>query len=101
MDYYEKLARHYEMRIWDFFVKMLKKVFYSCKKGFAFNVMSKDVDWEREDLFHVPLNNLSAWLTTNLTRNFVIRYVYGLYEYTVYVMKYKESNISPENGENL
>lgn len=82
----EKLNLQYD-QMWEFFTGMLKKAFEYCDKGMAFNVMSKDVDWEREDLFHVPLNQLSAWLTQNLTRNFIIRYDYGLYEYTVYVMK--------------
>lgn len=69
--------------MWDFFVNMIKKAYLFCNKGIAFNLMSKDVDWERQDLFHVPLNQISSWLT----RNFVIRYDYGLYEYTVYAMK--------------
>lgn len=82
----EKLNLDYD-EMWDFFTQMLKKAYEYCNKGMAFNVMSKDVDWERDDLFHVPLNQLSAWLTHALTRNFVIRYDYGLYEYTVYVLK--------------
>ena len=82
----EKLNLQYD-QMWEFFTNMLKKAFEYCDKGMAFNVMSKDVDWERDDLFHVPLNQLSAWLTQNLTRNFIIRYDYGLYEYTVYVIK--------------
>ncbi len=82
----EKLHMSYE-NMWNYFVEMLAKAYSHCNKGMAFNVMSKDVDWERDDLFHVPLNQLSAWLTRHLTRNFVIRYDYGLYEYMVYVMK--------------
>lgn len=53
----------------------------------AFNVMSKNVDWEREDLFHMPLDELSAFLTSSISRNFIIRNDYGLYEYTVYVYR--------------
>lgn len=82
----EKLNLSYES-MWDFFTRMITKVYTVCDKGIAFNLMSKDVDWERDDLFHVPLNQVSLWLTGNLTRNFVIRYDYGLYEYTVYLMK--------------
>lgn len=82
----EKLDLNYE-QMWEFFTGMLDKAFEYCTKGMAFNVMSKDVDWERDDLFHVPLNRLSSWLTKTLTRNFIIRYDYGLYEYAVYVMK--------------
>ena len=74
------LMKHY-------FEEMIRRTFEICRRGIAFNVMSKDVDWEREDLFHLPLNELSAFLTKNVTRKFVIRNDYGLYEYTTYVYK--------------
>ena len=48
---------------------------------------SKNVDWERDDLFHLSLDKLSGFLCEKITRNFVIRNDYGLYEYTVYVLK--------------
>lgn len=70
-----------------YFKQLVKKIYKICNKGIAFNVMSKDVDWEREDLFHLPLNELSSFLTKEVTRNFIIRYDYGLYEYTVYIYK--------------
>jgi len=67
---------------------MIVRVYNSCNRGgVAFNVMSKDVDWEREDLFHLPLNVLSNFLTKEVTRDFIIRYDYGLYEYTTYLYK--------------
>jgi hypothetical protein len=47
--------------------------------------MSKHVDWEREDLFHLPFDTLAAFLKQELSGNFVIRNDYGLYEYTTYV----------------
>ena len=75
----EKLDLSYE-DMWSFFVRMVEKAYSCCDKGVAFNLMSKDVDWERDDLFHVSLDQISSWLTGNLTRNFVIRYDYGLYE---------------------
>ncbi|WP_029232406.1 class I SAM-dependent methyltransferase [Butyrivibrio sp. VCB2006] len=82
----EKRELSYEnMKI--YFMNVITKVFDHCERGIAFNVMSKDVDWEREDLFHVPLNELSAFLTKNISRNFVIRNDYGLYEYTTYVYR--------------
>lgn len=75
--------------MWMYFKKMLLNVFNACDRGIAFNVMSKNVDWERNDLFHVPLDLLTHFLTKNISRNFLIRNDYGLYEYTVYL--YKES----------
>lgn len=73
--------------MWDYFTKMLLNIFEKCDKGFAFNVMSKNVEWEREDLFHVSHDLLSDFLCKNLTRNYIIRNDYGLFEYTVYVLK--------------
>ena len=73
--------------MWNYFTKMISIVYEKCNKGFAFNVMSKNVDWERDDLFHVSYDLLSDFLCKNLSRSHVIRNDYGLYEYTVYVYK--------------
>jgi SAM-dependent methyltransferase len=70
-----------------YFQRMLIAVFSKARLGIAFNVMSKHVDWEREDLFHLPFDTLARFLTASLTRNFVIRNDYGLYEYTTYVYR--------------
>jgi SAM-dependent methyltransferase len=73
--------------MWEYFCKMLSKTFSFSNKGIAFNVMSKAVEWERDDLFHVPADLLINFLTRNLTRNFIIRNDYGLYEFTTYIYK--------------
>ena len=70
-----------------YFKQLLKTVFVKTGIGLAFNVMSKQVDWEREDLFHLPLDILADFLIKELSRNFVIRNDYGLHEYTTYVYK--------------
>ncbi|MET0624611.1 MAG: class I SAM-dependent methyltransferase [Pyrinomonadaceae bacterium] len=70
-----------------YFERLLKEVWEKAGRGLAFNVMSKHVDWEREDLFHLPFDTLAAFLTRELTRNFVLRNDYGLYEYTAYVYR--------------
>lgn len=73
--------------MWEYFTEMLTVVFAKANKGLAFNVMSKAVDWEREDLFHVPTDKLIDFLTKKLSRNFIIRNDYGLYEFTTYLYK--------------
>ena len=70
-----------------YFRRMLNVVFPKVIVGFAFNVMAKHVEWEKGNLFHLPLDMLAEFLVRDLTRNFVIRNDYGLYEYTVYVYK--------------
>ena len=71
----------------DYFKKLIRAVFEKAKKGIAFNVMSKHVDWEREDLFHLSFDELGSFLKEEISRNFTIRNDYGLYEYTVYIYK--------------
>lgn len=65
----------------------LQKVWPLANVGIAFNVMSKSVDHERDDLFHMDMQDLSNYLCRHVSRNFVIRNDYGLYEYTIYVYK--------------
>jgi SAM-dependent methyltransferase len=74
----------------SYFERLLTRVFGHATVGIAFNVMSKHVDWERRDLFHLPFDTLAAFLKQELSRHFVFRNDYGLYEYTTYV--YRESN---------
>ncbi len=74
-----------DAEMWEFFCAMIIEVSKGCNKGMAFNVMSKNVDWEREDLFHLSMDRLAAFLTNAVSREFVIRNDYGLYEYTTYV----------------
>ena len=72
-------------QMWSFVQAMLKLAFSRARHGLAFNAMSKQVDWEREDLFHLPLDTFASFCCHNLSRHFVIRNDYGLYEFAAYV----------------
>jgi len=76
--------------MFQYFSKMIEAIYPICERGVAFNVMSKQVDWELKHLFHVPLDQMANFLTKNITRDFVIRNDYGLYEYTVYLYKFRD-----------
>ncbi|KIC92328.1 class I SAM-dependent methyltransferase [Flavihumibacter sp. ZG627] len=80
----EKLDLSFD-EMWVYLKELLPLVFRHTKKAIAFNVMSKNVDWERNDLFHLPMDILAQFLTTELSRHFIFRHDYGLYEYTAYV----------------
>jgi SAM-dependent methyltransferase len=82
----EKVDLSFEEML-EFFQAMVVRVFGLAEIGIAFNVMSKHVDWERDDLFHLPFDDLATFLTADVSRNFVIRNDYGLYEYTAYVYR--------------
>lgn len=72
-----------------FFTSIISLLFAKCKKGIAFNVMSNNVDYKKDDLFYVSHDELVNFIIKNLTRNYIIRNDYGLYEYTVYIYKEK------------
>lgn len=71
----------------DYMKSVLSQVWLKTNRGLAFNVMSKHVDWERKDLFHLPFDLLADFVAKSLSRNFVIRNDYGLYEYTTYIYR--------------
>ena len=86
----EKMTLTFQYML-EYFKNMIKKVFNKANIGIAFNTMSIHVDWEREDLFHLPFDLLADFLKKEISRHFIIRNDYGLYEYTVYV--YKEPQV--------
>lgn len=71
----------------EYFKLLTKAVFQRARSGVAFNVMSPNVEWSRLDLFHLSFDILCEFLARDISRNFVIRNDYGLYEYTVYVYR--------------
>lgn len=71
----------------NFMCSTLEKLWEKTNKGIAFNCMSKVLDYERDDLFHVSFDELSMWVYDNLSDKFVIRQDYGLREFTMYVYK--------------
>jgi hypothetical protein len=80
----------------DYLTRVLRKVFAHARIGIAFNVMSTHVDWERDDLFHLPQGLLTNFVADALSRRFVIRQDYGLYEYTTYVYRTgRDATVSP------
>ena len=70
-----------------YMIRLLGLAFSHCQRGLAFNVMSQHVDWQRDDLFHVPFDRMAEILQTNFSRHYLFRADYGLYEYTVYLYR--------------
>ena len=73
--------------MWEYAQQLLLKAFSYARIGMAVNFMSKQVDWERDDLFHLPFDLLAAFLKGNVTRHFTFRHDYGLYQYTAYMYR--------------
>jgi SAM-dependent methyltransferase len=89
----EKRGLSFE-EMWTYCQRMLTSIFPRVKRGLAFNVMSKQVDWERTDLFHLSMDTLAAFLTEHISRHWVFRHEYGLYEYTIYVYKAPSATVA-------
>jgi SAM-dependent methyltransferase len=73
--------------MWSHTKQTLLALFPHVSEGLAVNFMSKHVDWERPDLFHLPFDGLADFFKKQLSRNFMFRQDYGLYEYTAYIYK--------------
>jgi SAM-dependent methyltransferase len=73
--------------MFHYFQQLVGRVFEHCRIGLAFNVMSKQVDWERDDLFYLPFDLVAEFLSREIGRKFVFRHDYGLFEYTIYVYR--------------
>ncbi len=71
----------------EYWQRLTSVAFSHCRRGLAFNVMSRLVDWERDDLFHLPFEAMAQHVGRSLSRHFVIRHDYGAYEYTTYVYR--------------
>lgn len=82
---------HEEM--WAFLVTVIDLVWPHVRRGLAFNVMSKVVDWERDDLFHLPMDEAAQLLHRLAGRRVRMRADYGLYEYTAYAYKNEDCRV--------
>ena len=77
--------------MFEYLRTLIRRVSEKAAIGLAFNVMTKQVDWERDDLFHLPVDRLLTFLSREVSRHVVIRHDYGLYQYTAYVYRIHDS----------
>jgi SAM-dependent methyltransferase len=71
----------------DYLARLAGVVFRHCRRGLAFNVMAHAVDWKADALFHPTPTELADLIAAHLSRHFVLRNDYGLYESTCYVYR--------------
>jgi dTDP-4-amino-4,6-dideoxygalactose transaminase len=80
-------------QMWDFMTRVIGRLWPRTRKAMAFNVMSKQVDRERDDLFHVSLDQMASFLQELAGRSITFRADYGLFEYTCYVWKKPRTSV--------
>jgi UDP-2,4-diacetamido-2,4,6-trideoxy-beta-L-altropyranose hydrolase len=71
--------------------EMLLKLYNLCRKGIAVNFLTEYVDWKEKDLYYCKISEMMNFCVSNLSRWFVIRHDYQLYEFTIYI--YKEPKV--------
>lgn len=84
--------------MWSYARELLRRAVPLARHGLAFNVMSPYVDWERDDLFHAPIDAVASFVAAEFGRTFTIRHDYGLHEYTVYVFRQALSAADARRG---
>ena len=76
---------HDEM--WSFLASTVRRVWPLVRRGLAFNAMSTVVEWSRDDLFHLSMDDAARLLHDIAGHNVRIRADYGLYEFTAFARK--------------
>lgn len=71
----------------DYSMATLAALWPHAGRCLAFNAMSKHVEWEREDLFHWPADEILHFCRLRLARHVAMRSDYGLWEYTFHVWR--------------
>ena len=75
-------------RWWNDFVKTsLFKMFRLARKAIVFNIMTPYVDYTYSRLFYPDISLLTDFIVKELSRYFILRHDYELYEMTFYVFK--------------
>ena len=74
-------------RMHEFVHGTVRRVWPRVRRGIAFNTMSKQVAWEREDLYHASMDEIAALLHELAGRRVRLRADYGLYEFTSYAWR--------------
>jgi len=65
----------------------LRAVWASTRLGLSFNTASKHVDWERDDLFHWPLDDIVRFCTRDMSRHVALHLNLGPRETAVVVTR--------------
>ena len=65
----------------------LEALWPAASRCLAFNAMSAHVDWQRDDLFHWPTDEVMRFCRARLARHVSMRADYGLWENTYHVWR--------------
>ena len=82
----QKLSLSFK-KMTEFMFNILNKLSNNFSIAMSFNVLSENVDYFNKKNYYPKARQLEEFICKNITRNFVIRHDYGLYEKTFYLYK--------------
>jgi len=66
---------------------LIKKMFFVCTKGIAFNIMSTYVNFFSPNLYYKHPSEMLVYCLSEISQKVRLDHSYGLYEYTLYLYK--------------
>jgi len=81
---------------WDYIQKVLEHLFSLTDVCLSCNFMTDNVDFTQQDAYHQNIPQLYQFITSKLSKRFVIDQSYMPYEFTVHVYKNQEI-VRPDN----
>jgi SAM-dependent methyltransferase len=66
---------------------LIKKMFFLCDKGIAFNIMSTYVNFFSPNLYYKHPSEMLVYCLAEISQKVRLDHSYGLYEYTLYLYK--------------
>lgn len=71
----------------DFFERFVWRMWSACDVGITFNVMSSVANFYAPNLYYRKPDDVLNWCQAHLSRSLIIDHGYGLYEFTVTVLR--------------
>ena len=90
--------RDTSIKDWEQYMEtLINNCFAMCNKGIAFNAVTQFVDFYQPNIYYCNIHKLIESINDRLSRFFILKHDYALYELTVYV--YKEEYIQQKYSE--
>lgn len=77
----------------DWIEYTILKLWSLCNNGISVNFMTEYVDWKEDYLYYCPIGKITPFIVKNLSRWYVLRHDYRLWEYTMYIYKQPRAEI--------
>lgn len=71
----------------EFIYRTLKYLWPLVTRGISVNFLTEYVDWFDEKLYYCSIDDITSFIVKNLSRRFIIRHDYPLWEFTIFIYR--------------